>query len=260
MEIVEAVGHSHSANVVWRLWLPKWDEDDVSDATRISAWSRGSGQPLLGFTESDDRHLEPDEAGRAAATAPTSSRGSTADNAFLGAVRSQHPDSQRFPASWDAGFDRYASPVDAVDRTTKGKALPRQVTQSFNIKGEVMNTRKPWVLIVALAVVCSIGLVSADSAKAGNRRVRERAMMYPWHGGYYHSAWGMPVALVVPPTAERQTNWGWGVGNTRCTPIDHQFHRNYPGPVTYDARGFRPTPRWPSDTSQFGVYYVRGPW
>jgi hypothetical protein len=67
------------------------------------------------------------------------------------------------------------------------------------------------------------------------------------------------VALVVPPTAEYQTKWGWGVGNTRVVPIAPQFGRNYPGPAV-PGIGFQPTPRWPSHTDQFGVYYVRGPW
>jgi len=35
-----------------------------------------------------------------------------------------------------------------------------------------------------------------------------------WNECYYNPAWGMPTALVVPPTASYQTNWGWGVGNT----------------------------------------------
>ena len=81
-----------------------------------------------------------------------------------------------------------------------------------------------------------------------------------WNGGYYETSYGMPLALVIPPTCEYQTHWGWGVGNTRVTPNIPQFGRNWPGPTAYDPRGFRPTPRWPSDTDQFGVYYVRGPW
>jgi hypothetical protein len=70
----------------------------------------------------------------------------------------------------------------------------------------------------------------------------------------------MPLALVIPPTAEYQTHWGWGVGNTRVTPNVPQFGRNWPGPAAYNPRSFLPTPPWPSDTDQFGVYYVRGPW
>ena len=80
----------------------------------------------------------------------------------------------------------------------------------------------------------------------------------PWNGPYASPAWGVPVALVAPPTAEKETRWGYGVGNTRVTTITHQFRRNYPcesvsGPTAI-------TPAQPSDTTQFGYYYVRGPW
>ncbi len=94
----------------------------------------------------------------------------------------------------------------------------------------------------------------------------ERAMGTPWHGQYYHRAWGTPLALVVPPTSQFQTRWGWGVGQTTSTPLYHQFARPYPGPVSKDENGngarqrFLPTPAWPSHTDQFGVYYIRGPW
>jgi len=88
-----------------------------------------------------------------------------------------------------------------------------------------------------------------------------RAQCYPWNGRYAHAAYGQPVALVVPPTANMQTNWGWGVGSSRFTRIDHQVQRNYPGPGgTFDFLPWRRTPAWPSDTTQFGVYYIRGPW
>ena len=116
--------------------------------------------------------------------------------------------------------------------------------------------------LVALALVLTRG---ADSASAFQRVPmgvfrRQPGPLGPWHGGYYHSAWGVPVALVVPPTAEKQTYWGWGVGSTQVTTIQHQFQRNYPGPSFYDPKMFKPTPPWPNNTNQFGVYYVRGPW
>lgn len=83
---------------------------------------------------------------------------------------------------------------------------------------------------------------------------------YPWHGQYAHTEWGTPVALVVPPTAELQANYGWGVGNTRVTKICPQFQRNYPGAgAAYGGVPIYSTPVWPSDTAQFGVYYVRAP-
>jgi hypothetical protein len=113
---------------------------------------------------------------------------------------------------------------------------------------------------LALALFAIAGTALAGEGGLRGRIAANRAQVLPWHQNYYDVAWGMPVALVVPPTAENQTHWGWGVGNTRVTPIWHQFHRNWPGPGYYDRRGFLPKPPQPSDTDQFGTYYVRGPW
>jgi hypothetical protein len=89
----------------------------------------------------------------------------------------------------------------------------------------------------------------------------QRAEMYNWHANYVYTNYGLPTALVVPPTAQLQTNWSWGAPSMRITRIDHQFTRNYPGPGPFAVgRPFRYTPKWPQDTAQFGVYYVRGPW
>jgi hypothetical protein len=120
------------------------------------------------------------------------------------------------------------------------------------------------IRLLALALV----VVGATAATAQaqvlyethhGRSARRRAATYAWHGDYYYTQWGRPVALVVPPTAELQTNYGWGVGNTRVTRIDHQFQRPYPG-YGFEGSPFAPTPVIPSDTNQFGVYYIRGPW
>jgi hypothetical protein len=111
-----------------------------------------------------------------------------------------------------------------------------------------------------------LALVVSASAQAGgvgswkNVRARHQAQTYPWHGMYYDASWNMPVALVVPPTAENQKKYEWGVGASRVVPIEHQFGRAYPGAGTYNRGNFRPTPAWPSNTDEFGVYYVRGPW
>jgi hypothetical protein len=113
------------------------------------------------------------------------------------------------------------------------------------------------------AVALALAMTASAQAGAGslkNVRARHQAQTYPWHGMYYDSVWNMPVALVVPPTAENQKKYAWGVGASRVVPIEHQFGRGYPGPGTYDRGNFRPTPAWPSDTDQLGVYYVRGPW
>ncbi|MBN2475624.1 MAG: hypothetical protein JXB62_13510 [Pirellulales bacterium] len=114
------------------------------------------------------------------------------------------------------------------------------------------------LIAVTAAALTAAGLV--DATMAVERCACRHGQYESWHGDYYHVAWGMPVALVVPPNAENQVHWGWGVGNTRVTPICSQFGRSWPGPVSYDRGMFRPTPRWPSDTDQFGVYYLRGPW
>ena len=87
----------------------------------------------------------------------------------------------------------------------------------------------------------------------------QRAQFYNWNRNYAYTDFGQTTALVVPPTAQLQTNWGWGVASSRISRIDHQFQRNYPGAGPFGGRA-RPTPVWPSDTTQFGVYPVRGPW
>ena len=96
----------------------------------------------------------------------------------------------------------------------------------------------------------------------GNRAALYRASQAPWHGGYYYTQWGAPVALVIPPTAEMHTDYSWGVPSMRVSRNDHQFQRAFPGGGTAygGGYGFLPTPYYPSDTNQFGVYYVRGPW
>ena len=123
--------------------------------------------------------------------------------------------------------------------------------------------KRPLILAVATVALIAIGLSDVAHAGGGSllgSAARQRAQCISWNAGYYNGVWGMPLALAVPPTAERQVNWGWGVGNTRVTPICYQFGRNYPGAGQYDRGMYRPMPPWPSDTLQFGVYYVRGPW
>jgi hypothetical protein len=108
------------------------------------------------------------------------------------------------------------------------------------------------------AIVMTAGVAGSASALPYNWPIR-RSWYYDWNKPYRHTAYGQPVALIVPPTATMQTNWGWGVGSSRLQRLDHQFHRNYPGGGPFGGP-YRPTPIWPSDTTQFGVYNVRGPW
>ncbi|HUY92004.1 MAG TPA: hypothetical protein VMV10_24905 [Pirellulales bacterium] len=93
-----------------------------------------------------------------------------------------------------------------------------------------------------------------------DRIARRESAYTPWDGGYYDVMWGEPAALVVPPTAELQTHYNWGVAQTSVTPIWHQFQRAYPGPYVAGGRGFLPAPVWPHGTDQLGIYSVRGPW
>jgi hypothetical protein len=120
------------------------------------------------------------------------------------------------------------------------------------------------ILTVAAAALAASGWMNQAMAVGRgtlkNRAALRESQTSAWHGDYYDTAWGMPVAVLVPPTAESQTHWGWGVGATRVTPIQHQFQRGYPGEGGYNRSWFRPTPPWPSSTDQFGDYYIRGPW
>lgn len=102
--------------------------------------------------------------------------------------------------------------------------------------------------------------IRGGTAQYTHRWNRYHAQQTPWQGRYYHTDWGSPIALVVPPTAAFQTRWGWGVGQTTAVPIYHQFARPDPGPYEPGGPPFQSTPWWPSHTDQFGVYYVRGPW
>lgn len=127
---------------------------------------------------------------------------------------------------------------------------------------------KRFILPLVLASFLALA-ATCDTAQAfqglGRRplitpwRPTARAQYYPWHGAYAHTEYGMPIALVVPPTTYLQTNWSWGVGASRIQRVDHQFSRPWPGPYA-GGQGFLWTPAWPSDTTQFGVYPVRAPW
>jgi len=127
-----------------------------------------------------------------------------------------------------------------------------------------MNTRMFSLALAAIVVTVAmtqtvfaqrpLQMTRADRVAARNAEYQS------WHADYYHTQYGRPVALVVPPTANASTHWGWGVGGTRVLPIYHQFSRPYHGVTGPMGYPLRPTPTRPSDTDQFGVYYVRGPY
>ena len=120
--------------------------------------------------------------------------------------------------------------------------------------------------LIAIPFVLAVGVrsVEADPSHHVVRSIHHDRAGYwynanrSWHAPFGHVSWGRPVALIVPPGVNFQSDYSWGVGRTRMTPINHQFARPYALPTT--GQPFAPTPPWPSDTQQFGVYYVRGPW
>ncbi|MEM8946204.1 MAG: hypothetical protein AAGD11_13610 [Planctomycetota bacterium] len=117
-------------------------------------------------------------------------------------------------------------------------------------------------VMIATVAVTALSAFAYTGSAAESRYLwpkTRRAPMYNWHANYAHSAYGQPVALVVPPTAQMKTTWSWGAPSAHFCRIDHQFGRDYPGPGPFGGN-FRPTPLWPSNTHQFGVYYARGPW
>ncbi len=125
-------------------------------------------------------------------------------------------------------------------------------------------------LIICLAILIVAFLAAAVPTRAGEFLHRGHCLTTDhynsWGGGdgwcaaYYDPAWGMPLALVVPPTARRQSNYAWGVGGTRVNQIGAEYEAEFPGPESvYNRRAYLPAPPQPSDTQQFGVYYVRGP-
>ena len=119
--------------------------------------------------------------------------------------------------------------------------------------------RNTWaaVALIALAAIASVDVALAGG-RLGGRRLGTSTLTAGWHGDYYNTAWGTPVAVVVPPTARRYTTWGIGVGDTRITRVPAQFEPGYPAPATPGQR-LLPAPAWPENTDQFGTHYIRGP-
>ena len=107
------------------------------------------------------------------------------------------------------------------------------------------------------------GSAGLDATRTDYWNRTTAAPQYAWHGDYQYWRWGAPTALVVPPTASFQTEYNWGVGQTRSMPIYHQFNGGAGAGFAMgggNAGLFRRTPYWPSSTSQFGIYPVRAPW
>lgn len=117
------------------------------------------------------------------------------------------------------------------------------------------------LMVVALLSVAFAEVVEAGGHHATEKRYFLRGRNKSWHSGWYNPAAGRPVPLVVPPNAEFVSEYSWGVPSSRVLPLYQQFRKPYPG-AGYQpgARPLMPTPDQPSDTVQFGVHAIRGPW
>ncbi|MGO9112739.1 MAG: hypothetical protein ACLP9L_26190 [Thermoguttaceae bacterium] len=113
---------------------------------------------------------------------------------------------------------------------------------------------------IGLVVLIAASLAAMLPTRAGEFLHRGRRAASEWNTTYYDPAWGMPEAVVVPPTARWQSNYAWGVGGSRLNRVGAQYQAEFPGPESaYNQRDYLAAPSQPSDTQQFGVNYVRGP-
>ncbi|MGA2065513.1 MAG: hypothetical protein ABSG86_11115 [Thermoguttaceae bacterium] len=114
-------------------------------------------------------------------------------------------------------------------------------------------------LASVFALVRSAAALDSELGELRDWLAARQARVLSWHDCYYDPAWGMPTALVVPPTVCRQTNYSWGAAGTRISRVPYQFRGTPVLPTAYDVHAYCPTPPWPSRTEQSGDYYVRGP-
>ncbi len=115
---------------------------------------------------------------------------------------------------------------------------------------------KPSQLLLSALMIATLTAPALAVTPYFNARSNRLAPGVMWHKSYYDPSWGVPYAQVVPRRANLQTKYSWGVTGMSVEPIYNQFQR-IPGQV--DGEVFRPTPRWPNHTDQFGGYYVRTP-
>jgi hypothetical protein len=117
------------------------------------------------------------------------------------------------------------------------------------------------ILMAAIVVVSVMEAVQAGGHHATEKRYFLRGRNKSWHSGWYNPAAGRPVPLVVPPTSEFVSEYSWGVPSSRVMPLYPQYRKPFPGPgYVPGERRLMPTPDQPSDTVQFGIHAIRGPW
>jgi len=117
------------------------------------------------------------------------------------------------------------------------------------------------MMVVALLAVLFAEVADAGGHRAAEKRYFLRGRNKSWHSGWYNPAAGRPVPLVVPPTAEFVSEYSWGVPSSRVMPLYQQFRKPDPGAgFVPGSQPLMPTPNQPSDTVQFGIHAIRGPW
>ena len=118
---------------------------------------------------------------------------------------------------------------------------------------------------VSLALLLSAFTIETEVQAGRRNRImqsweRQHADQTSWNGAYAHQSTGTPIALIVPPTVRSMRVFNWGVSGNTISPVYHQYSLNRFSANSAPRRPFHRTPMYPSSSSQFGVYYIRGPW
>ena len=96
-----------------------------------------------------------------------------------------------------------------------GLHTPAQCLQVLKTKDKInMKARSIFCIVVLIAA----SLATAIPSRCGQGFCISGPGMSgsAWNTtNYYEPAWGMPLAVVVPPTARWQSNYSWGVGGSR---------------------------------------------
>ena len=65
--------------------------------------------------------------------------------------------------------------------------------------------------LLLILAFCTLGTEAQAGGRLMNLWGQRFAATMSWHDNYVHTAYGQPVALMVPPTVQTQRQMGWGV-------------------------------------------------
>lgn len=88
---------------------------------------------------------------------------------------------------------------------------------------------------------------------------RRTATAFPGQGVGADPAFGVPVAVVVPPTLRKQVHLNTYVGGTQVSRIRSQFRPDGSVATTRELGPVRGDSALPGGTDGLGDYYIRGP-